>query len=107
VSSLLRSAVDLGVTFFDTAQVYGPFTNEILVGQGWLSSSRRDRSLEDDHGANYAELRAVGGSTASGQDDLQVHSHPVEPAAMTFCVGWGPDRSAEPNPSLEDPCASA
>ena len=24
---LLRSAVDLGVTFFDTAQVYGPFTN--------------------------------------------------------------------------------
>lgn len=33
-SSLLRSAVDLGVTFFDTAQVYGPFTNEVLVGQG-------------------------------------------------------------------------
>ncbi|MDQ1597324.1 MAG: hypothetical protein QOI70_748 [Microbacteriaceae bacterium] len=33
-SSLLRTAVDLGVTFFDTAQVYGPFTNEVLVGQG-------------------------------------------------------------------------
>ena len=30
--SLIRSAVDLGVTFFDTAQVYGPFTNEELVG---------------------------------------------------------------------------
>jgi aryl-alcohol dehydrogenase-like predicted oxidoreductase len=31
--SLLRTAVERGVTFFDTAQVYGPFTNEELVGE--------------------------------------------------------------------------
>ena len=31
--ALLRTAVDRGVTFFDTAQVYGPFTNEELVGE--------------------------------------------------------------------------
>jgi len=31
--SLIRSAVDLGVTFFDTAEAYGPFTNEELVGK--------------------------------------------------------------------------
>jgi aryl-alcohol dehydrogenase-like predicted oxidoreductase len=31
--SLLRSAVEKGVTFFDTAEVYGPFTNEELVGE--------------------------------------------------------------------------
>jgi aryl-alcohol dehydrogenase-like predicted oxidoreductase len=31
--SLIRAAVDLGVTFFDTAEVYGPFTNEELVGE--------------------------------------------------------------------------
>jgi aryl-alcohol dehydrogenase-like predicted oxidoreductase len=31
--ALLRSAVDRGVTFFDTAEVYGPFTNETLVGE--------------------------------------------------------------------------
>lgn len=30
---LIRSAVELGVTFFDTAEVYGPFTNEELVGE--------------------------------------------------------------------------
>jgi aryl-alcohol dehydrogenase-like predicted oxidoreductase len=30
---LLRTAVDRGVTFFDTAEVYGPFTNEELVGE--------------------------------------------------------------------------
>src|SRR6187455_658789 len=31
--SLIRAAVDCGVTFFDTAEVYGPFTNEELVGE--------------------------------------------------------------------------
>jgi aryl-alcohol dehydrogenase-like predicted oxidoreductase len=31
--NLLRSAVDLGVTFFDTAEVYGPYDNEELVGE--------------------------------------------------------------------------
>ena len=31
--AVLRSAVDLGVTFFDTAEVYGPYANEELVGE--------------------------------------------------------------------------
>ena len=31
--SLIRSAVERGVTFFDTAELYGPFTNEELVGE--------------------------------------------------------------------------
>jgi aryl-alcohol dehydrogenase-like predicted oxidoreductase len=31
--ALIRAAVDQGVTFFDTAEVYGPFTNETLVGE--------------------------------------------------------------------------
>ncbi len=31
--ALIRSAVERGITFFDTAQVYGPFTNEELVGE--------------------------------------------------------------------------
>jgi aryl-alcohol dehydrogenase-like predicted oxidoreductase len=31
--ALIRRAVELGVTFFDTAEVYGPFTNEALVGE--------------------------------------------------------------------------
>ena len=31
--SLLRAAVDRGVTLFDTAEVYGPYTNEELVGE--------------------------------------------------------------------------
>ena len=31
--SVLRAAVERGVTFFDTAEVYGPYTNEALVGE--------------------------------------------------------------------------
>ena len=53
--ALLRAAVDRGVTFFDTAQVYGPFTNEALVGEGLAPV--RDRviiatkfGLVDEHG---------------------------------------------------------
>src|ERR1700728_651091 len=33
MTALLHAAVDRGVTFFDTAEVYGPFTNEELVGE--------------------------------------------------------------------------
>jgi aryl-alcohol dehydrogenase-like predicted oxidoreductase len=39
--TLLRTAVDRGITFFDTAEVYGPFTNEELVGEAL--SPIRDR----------------------------------------------------------------
>ena len=31
--NLMHKAVDMGITFFDTAEVYGPFTNEVLVGK--------------------------------------------------------------------------
>ena len=33
MTSVLRAAVERGVTFFDTAEVYGPFLNEELVGE--------------------------------------------------------------------------
>ena len=58
--ALLRAAVDRGVTFFDTAEVYGPYTNEELVGEalsplrdqvviatkfGWKIDPKAERSL--------------------------------------------------------------
>src|SRR5438445_8588465 len=39
--SLLRKAVELGVTFFDTAEVYGPFANEELVGEALAQMRER------------------------------------------------------------------
>jgi aryl-alcohol dehydrogenase-like predicted oxidoreductase len=40
MTTLLRTAVERGITFFDTAEVYGPFTNEDLVGEA-LAPFRR------------------------------------------------------------------
>src|SRR5580698_5058791 len=34
MTAVLRAAVERGITFFDTAEVYGPFLNEELVGEG-------------------------------------------------------------------------
>ena len=39
--ALIRKAVDRGVTFFDTAESYGPYTNESLVGEA-LEPFKRD-----------------------------------------------------------------
>jgi aryl-alcohol dehydrogenase-like predicted oxidoreductase len=39
--SLIRSAVEKGVSFFDTAEVYGPFTNEELVGEALAAFRER------------------------------------------------------------------
>ena len=36
-TAAIHKALDLGVTFLDTSDVYGPFTNEVLVGEpNWL-----------------------------------------------------------------------
>ena len=39
--AVLRGAVDVGVTFFDTAEVYGPYVNEELVGEASHPSATR------------------------------------------------------------------
>src|SRR5207253_5231297 len=39
--SLIRKAVEIGVTFFDTAEMYGPFTNEELVGEAFAPMRER------------------------------------------------------------------
>jgi aryl-alcohol dehydrogenase-like predicted oxidoreductase len=41
MTALLRAAVDRGITFFDTAEVYGPFTNEVLVGEALAPFRKR------------------------------------------------------------------
>lgn len=48
---LIRKAVELGVTFFDTAEIYGPFTNEELVGEA-LKPFRNDVVIATKFGFN-------------------------------------------------------
>jgi len=49
--ALLRAAVERGVTFFDTAEVYGPFTNEVLLGEA-LSPLREQVVIATKFGFN-------------------------------------------------------
>ena len=63
--SLIRRAVDRGVTFFDTAQVYGPFTNEDLVGEA-LEPVRDEVVIATKFGWDLEGLQA--GDRARGLD---------------------------------------
>ena len=58
--ALLRAAVDRGVTFFDTAQIYGPFTNEALVGEA-LAPIRDQVVIATKFGFGYDGDKATGG----------------------------------------------
>src|SRR6202046_648852 len=63
--ALIREAVDLGVTFFDTAQVYGPFTNEQLVGDA-LAPVRDDVVVA----TKFGEVDADGRPALSSRPEL-------------------------------------
>jgi aryl-alcohol dehydrogenase-like predicted oxidoreductase len=57
--SLIRSAVDRGVTFFDTAEAYGPFTNEALVGEA-LAPVRNQVVIATKFGFKFEGGKQVG-----------------------------------------------
>jgi aryl-alcohol dehydrogenase-like predicted oxidoreductase len=56
---VIRRAVELGVTFFDTAQVYGPFVNEELVGRA-LAPMREEVSIATKFGFDFEGTRESG-----------------------------------------------
>src|SRR6266487_1207591 len=57
--SLIRSAVERGVTLFDTAEVYGPFTNEELVGEA-LAPFRKDVVIATKFGFHIENAKQAG-----------------------------------------------
>lgn len=62
--TLIHSAVEQGITFFDTAEVYGPYTNEILVGKA-LAPFRNDVIIATKFGFKFEGDKITG-----------VNSHP-------------------------------
>ena len=58
MASLLRQAVERGVTFFDTAEVYGPYTNEELLGEA-LASVRKDLVIATKFGFTVEAMPGV------------------------------------------------
>ena len=57
--SLIRAAVERGITFFDTAEVYGPFTNEELVGEA-LAPFRKDVVIATKFGFHIEDGKQAG-----------------------------------------------
>ena len=57
--AIIRAAVDAGVTFFDTAEVYGPYTNEDLVGAA-LEPVRDQVAIATKFGFNIADGKMAG-----------------------------------------------
>jgi len=74
--AIIRAAVDGGVTFFDTAEAYGPFTNEVLVGEA-LGPVRDQVVIATKFGFKF-----VGGKQA-GLDSRPAHIREVADASLT------------------------
>ena len=68
---LIRKAFDMGVTFFDTAEVYGPFVNEELVGEA-VRPFRKRIVLCSKFGMDIRDNRMTGGFNSRPEHIRQV-----------------------------------
>lgn len=100
--ALIRKAVECGVTFFDTAEVYGPFTNEELVGEA-LSPFRDKVVIATKFG--FATEPDKGPQT-SGLDSRPEHIRQVAEASLkrlkTDTIDLLYQHRVDPNVPIED-----
>ena len=99
--SLIRTAVERGVTFFDTAEVYGPFTNEELVGEA-LAPFRSQVVIATKFGFNLDPKTGK----QSGLDSRPEHIHEVADASLkrlrTDVIDLFYQHRVDPNVPIED-----
>jgi aryl-alcohol dehydrogenase-like predicted oxidoreductase len=100
--SLLRSAVELGITFFDTAEAYGPFTNEELLGEA-LATFRKQVVIASKFGF---KLDPNGGSRPVGVDSRPEHIKQVAEASLkrlkVDAIDLFYQHRVDPNVPIED-----
>src|SRR6202007_2932463 len=100
--SLIRAAVERGITFFDTAEVYGPFTNEELVGEA-LAPVRDQVVIATKFGF---EPDPNGGPRWSGLDSRPEHIKEVAEASLkrlrTDVIDLFYQHRVDPNVPIED-----
>jgi aryl-alcohol dehydrogenase-like predicted oxidoreductase len=100
--SLIRTAVERGVTFFDTAEVYGPFTNEELVGEA-LAPIRNQVVIATKFGF---QPDPDGGPRWSGVDSRPEHIKDVAHASLkrlqTDVIDLFYQHRVDPNVPMED-----
>ena len=100
--SLLRAAVERGVTFFDTAEVYGPFTNEELLGEA-LGPVRDQAVIATKFGF---KLDPTGEKSWIGLDSRPEHINKVADASLrrlkTDRIDLFYQHRVDPNVPIED-----
>jgi aryl-alcohol dehydrogenase-like predicted oxidoreductase len=99
--AVIREAVDLGVTFFDTAETYGPFTNEVLVGKALAPV--RDRVVI---ATKFGFDIAPDGTRRGGLDSSPAHIRAVAEASLkrlgTDVIDLFYQHRVDPNVPIED-----
>ena len=99
--SLIRNAVELGFTFFDTAEVYGPFTNEELVGEA-LAPVREQVKIA----TKFGFKPGPDGGRWSGLDSRPEHIKEVAEASLkrlrTDVIDLFYQHRVDPNVPMED-----
>ena len=97
--AVIRAAVDRGVTFFDTAEAYGPFTNEKLVGEA-LAPVRDQVVIATKFGFTFE------GGNQSGFDSRPAHIREVADASLkrlkTDRIDLFYQHRVDPNVPIED-----
>jgi aryl-alcohol dehydrogenase-like predicted oxidoreductase len=100
--SLIRTSVERGVTFFDTAEVYGPFTNEELVGEA-LSPFRGKVAIATKFGF---QLDPNGGTMWVGLDSRPEHIKEVAEGSLkrlkVDAIDLFYQHRVDPNVPIED-----
>src|SRR5579871_3480671 len=95
---LIRTAFELGVTFFDTAEAYGPFTNEEIVGEA-LAPIRDQVVIATKFGFK-------GGNSSAGMDSRPEHIRQVAAASLkrlrTDHIDLFYQHRVDPNVPMED-----
>src|SRR4051812_34698509 len=97
--SLIRAAVERGVTFFDTAEAYGPYTNEELVGEA-LAPFRKDVVIATKFAFKFEDGKQV------GLDSRPEHIKEVAEASLkrlkTDVIDLLYQHRVDPNVPIED-----
>jgi aryl-alcohol dehydrogenase-like predicted oxidoreductase len=98
-TQVIRAAVDNGVTLFDTAEIYGPFTNEELVGEA-LAPVRDRVVIATKFGFKIENGKSV------GLDSRPEHIKDVAEASLrrlrTDCIDFLYQHRVDPNVPIED-----
>ena len=100
--TLIRTAVARGVTFFDTAEVYGPFTNEELVGEA-LAPFRDDVVIATKFGWDIdPETGKQRGGLNSRPEHVKVAVEGMLKRLKTECIDLLYQHRVDPNVPIED-----